>query len=435
MKRISLCLIARNEEAMLPGCLASAAGAVDEIVLVDTGSTDATRRVAAAAGAKVVERAWDDDFAAPRNLAASQATGDFILQLDADERLAPGAGAAIRRAVKRARFDVALLPLHNASRIDAPLPDVVSGALRFGEPAFLPRLLRRAPDLRYEGIVHESVGEWAARRGKPYGRVDAHVVHLGYVPEVHRCKDKRRRNLALLRRRADLEPDSILPLAYLAAECLSDGDTGAAAEAAERGWALLDRQPPYRSIRRLAVARAMAAVRRGDVPRIVESVALAEARGGANPDYDHLRGCACEIQAAALLPGDPARRGRLEEALAAFRRALALVRRGGFEQVMVAGLAEVWTRIGTTLLALGDGGGANAAFAEARAAGAGERVRLGEAEARIAMGDAAGALAVLQPALGAHPEGWLLAAKAATQLGAVADARLFLAKARAAAGV
>jgi tetratricopeptide (TPR) repeat protein len=431
VKRISLCLIARDEEQMLPGCLASVRGAVDEIVLVDTGSRDGTREIARAAGARVLERPWDDDFAAPRNLALSHATGAFVLQLDADERLAPGAGDALRAAIRRPAFDVGFLWLHNASRQDAPVADVLSGALRFGAPAQLPRLLRRAPGLRYEGVIHESVVEWAAARGSRFQRIEAHLVHLGYVPEVHRSRDKRERNLALLRRRAALEPDSIVPLAYLAAELLSNGDTDEAAGAAERGWALLDRQPRHRPIRRLAVARAMAAVRRRDPQKVHESVDRAEKREGPNPDYDHLRGCALEIEAAGMDAGDPRRGEILSRAAVAYRRSLEAVRRGGFEQVMIAGAAEALTQLGGVLFLLGRPGEAREAYARARAEGAGDRVRLGEAEARIAAGDLGGALEVLQPALASHPEGWLLAAKAAARLGAVADARLFLEKARA----
>ena len=117
MARLSLCLIAKNEEALLPGCLESVRGHVDDIVLVDTGSTDRTMAIAREAGATVLERPWDDDFSAPRNLAARHARGEWILMLDADERLAPGAGRALERAVKRGGFDVGMVRLHNAARV------------------------------------------------------------------------------------------------------------------------------------------------------------------------------------------------------------------------------------------------------------------------------------------------------------------------------
>src|SRR5260370_12462603 len=84
---ISLCLMVRNEEAKLAGCLQSAADLVDETIVVDTGSTDGTRDLAAKLGARVFEFPWCDDFAAVRNECIRHATGDFIFWMEADERL------------------------------------------------------------------------------------------------------------------------------------------------------------------------------------------------------------------------------------------------------------------------------------------------------------------------------------------------------------
>ena len=84
---MSLCLMVRNEEAALPGCLQSAAGLVNEIIVVDTGSTDRTKEVAAGFGAKVFDFPWCDDFAAARNECIRHATGEWIFWMDADERI------------------------------------------------------------------------------------------------------------------------------------------------------------------------------------------------------------------------------------------------------------------------------------------------------------------------------------------------------------
>src|SRR4051794_31087896 len=86
---VSLCLIARDEEANLPACLASAAGLAAEVVVVDTGSADRTREVAAGLGAKVVDFPWCDDFAAARNAGIDRASGAWIFWLDADDPLDP----------------------------------------------------------------------------------------------------------------------------------------------------------------------------------------------------------------------------------------------------------------------------------------------------------------------------------------------------------
>ena len=87
--RLSAAMIVRDEEAFLPNCLQSIHATVDEIVVVDTGSRDATKAVARRFGARVFDFAWRDDFAARRNHAIDQATGDWILYIDADERLRP----------------------------------------------------------------------------------------------------------------------------------------------------------------------------------------------------------------------------------------------------------------------------------------------------------------------------------------------------------
>ena len=84
---ISLCLMVRNEEDSLPGCLQSAADLVDETIVVDTGSTDRTKEVAASFAAKVFDFPWIDDFAAARNECIRHATGEWIFWMDADERM------------------------------------------------------------------------------------------------------------------------------------------------------------------------------------------------------------------------------------------------------------------------------------------------------------------------------------------------------------
>lgn len=89
MASISLCMIVRDEEAVLGRCLESVAPAVDEIIVVDTGSMDGTKAVAAAYTDRISDFAWVDDFAAARNASFAKATGDYILWLDADDVLLP----------------------------------------------------------------------------------------------------------------------------------------------------------------------------------------------------------------------------------------------------------------------------------------------------------------------------------------------------------
>ncbi|MCH8018826.1 glycosyltransferase family 2 protein, partial [candidate division KSB1 bacterium] len=84
---LSLCMIVKNEEEYLQECLESIEDVVDEIIVVDTGSTDRTVEIARQFDAEVHHIPWNDDFAAARNESIKHASGDWILQLDADERL------------------------------------------------------------------------------------------------------------------------------------------------------------------------------------------------------------------------------------------------------------------------------------------------------------------------------------------------------------
>ena len=84
---ISLCMIVRDEAATLAQCLDSVEGVVDEIIVVDTGSTDATGEIAARYQARVYYLDWPDDFAAARNVSLAHATEDWVLVLDAEEVL------------------------------------------------------------------------------------------------------------------------------------------------------------------------------------------------------------------------------------------------------------------------------------------------------------------------------------------------------------
>jgi len=100
-QKLSLCMIAKDEDFFLKDCLDSVKGLVDEIILVDTGSTDNTIQIAKDFGAKVIHQEWDDDFSKPRNLSLKNATGDWILFLDPDECLSLKDHVAIKQAMEK----------------------------------------------------------------------------------------------------------------------------------------------------------------------------------------------------------------------------------------------------------------------------------------------------------------------------------------------
>lgn len=432
MPRLSLCMIVRDEERLLPGCLESVRGVADEIVVVDTGSADATREVARRMGARVHEFPWQDDFAAARNEALSHATGAFVLQLDADERLAPGAGATLRRATRQHHVDLWTMRLHNAARDDAPVDDVLRGGARLGNPVRVPRLMRRVPGLRYRGAIHESVEEWVASRGNRFAEADADIVHLGAVPGARAGKGKGERNRMLLRRQCEVEPDSVTAFGHLALEHLEAGEFVEAARVAERAWGLLDLQPAHRSIHLVAVARALAALQRNDAATALETVARAERLRGPRADLHFARGRALELLAVAAPLGSDRDRF-LAGAIEAYGRAVGDAEPPFSVQVIWGASSFAGRcRMGVLLLLASRPAEALEAFESVlRSDVASRPALLGRAEALLDLGRPERALEVLEPLLqGPGPDGWLLAAAAARALGATEDARVFLQRAK-----
>ena len=243
---ISLCMIVRDEEEFLPGCLASVRELVEEIVLVDTGSTDATIEIARRFDARIYEHPWENDYSLHRNQSLEYAKCRWILVLDADERIAPGDIPAIRRLVEQGRFDGFLFTLRNYER-DIHLANITAnpGDYREGKgfPCFIAcdliRLFRNDRRIRFEGHVHESVSASFERGALSSRRTGIPVHHYGKV-RADRVDEKRDRYLQLGWKRIEQSPDD--PVAYqgLAEQLLELGKATEALAVVQRG---LDRFP------------------------------------------------------------------------------------------------------------------------------------------------------------------------------------------------
>ncbi|HEV7503904.1 MAG TPA: glycosyltransferase [Thermoanaerobaculia bacterium] len=189
---LSVCLITKNEEQFLAGCLDSVRAAADEIVVVDTGSLDRTIEIARDYGCRVLHRAWDDDFSAARNTGIAAAQGRWILCIDADERVSDATALlpAILEAAPEAggflieRHDVVTHPEDGQTDV---------------YPIGILRLFRNHPAIRYEGIVHERPNETVVRAGLQIRSLATlkltHLVNL--LPE-ERLQAKQRGYLRLL---------------------------------------------------------------------------------------------------------------------------------------------------------------------------------------------------------------------------------------------
>ncbi len=274
--RLTACLIARDEENALPRCLASLGGIVDEICLLDTGSRDRTVEIARGHGAVVGFRAWDQDFSAARNACLELATGDWILQIDADEEIDPATVAGLRQDLESGPpcrlVDVVLL-----DGTDRP------GLVR------LPRLFSRDGRIRYRRPVHESVLESLDdARLPPPAPCRLRLIHHGYRPEIVENRAKRERNLSILRASRDSGRADAYDL-YKLATTLPTWEGGAErSRALASAWQAGGMQPE--SVRaewpwwdRLAQAYAMDLVRRGEFSRAHDVAASASSGGRPSP--------------------------------------------------------------------------------------------------------------------------------------------------------
>jgi glycosyltransferase involved in cell wall biosynthesis len=204
MPTLSLAMITKNEAASLAHCLASVRDLVDEMVVVDTGSSDGTVAIAESFGARIGRFPWCDDFAAARNESLRLCTGDWVLVLDADEAVDPLDHARIRAAIAPGKGRKAvpgfLLVSRNYNRdwsakvFDQP---VLVNRSPYAEGAEFPfyadmpvfRLFRRFPDLRFEGRIHERADPYLRRKHLPIGNLDAVIHHYGKLdPAAEKAK-------------------------------------------------------------------------------------------------------------------------------------------------------------------------------------------------------------------------------------------------------
>ena len=200
-------MIVRDAEADLAACLASVAGLVDEVVVADTGSRDGTVECARGLGARVLEIPWEDDFARARNLGLEAMESDWVLVLDADERLEPGP-AASWRAQLDSGCDAFQVTIRNyvgslGARVWDRRAQPNDGAWReaAGYPGFIEhenvRLFRRCPELYFVGRVHESVGPRVRAAGLRLGAARGRIHHFGLAlpPEATAAKNRLYREL------------------------------------------------------------------------------------------------------------------------------------------------------------------------------------------------------------------------------------------------
>jgi tetratricopeptide (TPR) repeat protein len=191
MATLSLCMIVKDEAANLPRCLASVKDVVDEIIVIDTGSGDATPTIAEQAGAKVDFLVWGDDFAHARNVSLDRATKDWILVLDADETLTQP-GKQLIKAIKEDK------PLGQIASVDLLLVTLMRREIGANQSPYtqVSRLFRNLNEIKFTRPYHEGVDDSV----EALMAADAHwqvaqfgsigIDHTGYSLDAIAAKNK-----------------------------------------------------------------------------------------------------------------------------------------------------------------------------------------------------------------------------------------------------
>lgn len=222
--QLSLCMIVRNEQATIRRCLESVRGVVDDVVVVDTGSADATARIATECGARVVSAPWENDFSRARNRSLAEARGAWILVLDADEYLEPEQARALGALMQRWRG-------RSPDRAFQLINKSTSDGGRSGASAYIIRLFPNRPDIRYRWPIHEQVGTSLQQAGVPVENTVIVILHTGYSDPA-RNREKQERNRRIFAAQLERGEDVTAMTYYLLGGCLLDlGDAEAALQA------------------------------------------------------------------------------------------------------------------------------------------------------------------------------------------------------------
>lgn len=192
---ISACMIVKNEEELLPNCLESIRSWVDEIIIVDTGSTDKTVEIAESYGAKIYHQEWTKDFSFHRNYSISKATSDWIFIIDADEEFVIEDLPALRQAAAQDDYHLISFNVFNYNKETGQNSSFLHSV----------RMFRRESEYRYDGIVHNQL---MFDPTEQILRLGISIRHYGYDLSPEKMKAKLARSRELLEQQLIDDPDN-----------------------------------------------------------------------------------------------------------------------------------------------------------------------------------------------------------------------------------
>jgi glycosyltransferase involved in cell wall biosynthesis len=339
---LSLALIVKNEARCLTRCLRSVQNIVDEIVVIDTGSTDATVPLARQFNAKLSNFTWNDDFSAARNFALDQTAGEWVLVLDADESASENLAAEIldftkgRHAVGRLR--------------------IVSEFRRYNQTlhsqSFVSRLFPRGA--RFEGHIHEQLIS-------PLPRVNlqGELFHDGYLQP-----GKSERNVKLLLQEVEKSPSSSYILFQLALEYTSSNRTKEACDCLEKAFAFVQLHEPFAPNIIVDYLYALT-----ELKRFESALAVIEKVSSVVEDFPDFH-LACGLFYMNLVRSNTGKYiSYLTNIEASFKRCLALGESDKYKSVRGSGTFLAQYNLGTLYQVFGDVAGARRCFEQAASVG------------------------------------------------------------------
>ncbi len=225
---ISLCMIVRDEEATLGECLESVRDLVDDMIVLDTGSSDRTIEIAQAAGAKVSSCEWQNDFAAARNAALKQVESEWVLVLDADEVLVPEIIPVLKAATQDEHCLVVNLVRQELGAKQVPY-------------SLVSRLFRKHPDLTFTRAYHESIDDSVLSliAREPHWKVlelaEVAIRHTGYEADAIAQRRKVERARSILESYLATHPDDPYTCNKLGSLYLDAGEVEKGRDLLQRG--------------------------------------------------------------------------------------------------------------------------------------------------------------------------------------------------------
>lgn len=211
---LAVCMIVKDEESCLKSCLESIKDIADEIIIVDTGSTDRTKDIAKEYNTKISEFRWNNNFSDARNFSLKQATSDWILVLDADELFKRENLVNIKKLLTL-DFDAFRLILKNYSNNDSDIgfikTDSTSPEFSGYLPVHLPRLFKNR-GFYYKDAVHETLDESLLKKKAKIGDTDIPIEHLEVLKGTDAIRQKQLNYMEYAKKRLEQNPDDLKAL-------------------------------------------------------------------------------------------------------------------------------------------------------------------------------------------------------------------------------